>query len=85
MSSIPVFEAKTRLSELLTQVSDGAEFTITRHGVAVARLVPAAAPAGRGAAARRKSVDATFAALAVLRQGVTLDLPLKDAINLGRD
>lgn len=85
MSSIPVFEAKTRLSELLTQVNEGAEFTITRHGVAVARLVPASAPSGRAVAARRKSVDAAFAALATLRQGITLDLPLKDAIQMGRD
>ena len=37
---IGTFEAKNRLSALLDQVEQGAEVTITRHGRAVARLVP---------------------------------------------
>lgn len=41
MSSVGTFEAKARLSRLLEQVERGEEITITRHGRAVARLVPA--------------------------------------------
>jgi prevent-host-death family protein len=40
MEEIGVFEAKTHLSELLARVAAGEEFTITRRGRAVARLVP---------------------------------------------
>jgi prevent-host-death family protein len=39
-STIGAFEAKTRFSELLEQVSRGAEITITRHEKPVAKLVP---------------------------------------------
>lgn len=39
--TIGAFEAKNRLSELLQLVENGEEVTITRHGKAVARLVPA--------------------------------------------
>ena len=39
--TIGAFEAKNRLSELLQLVENGQEVTITRHGKAVARLVPA--------------------------------------------
>ena len=37
---IGAFEAKTRLSELLEEVRNGKEITITRRGKPVARLVP---------------------------------------------
>lgn len=42
MNSLTVgaFEAKTKFSELLEQVSQGAEITITRHEKPVAKLVP---------------------------------------------
>ena len=40
MKTVGAYEAKTRLSELLEQVSRGERITITRHGVPVARLVP---------------------------------------------
>jgi len=39
MSTVAIFDAKTRLSELLSQVQEGHEFAITRHGVPVAPLV----------------------------------------------
>jgi len=38
--TIGAFEAKTKFSELLEQVSRGAEITITKHEKPVARLVP---------------------------------------------
>ena len=44
MEIVGAFEAKTHLSELLQRVEKGGEFTITRHGKPVARLVPATDP-----------------------------------------
>ena len=41
MKTIGSYEAKTHLSRLLDKVSKGARFTITKHGVPVALLVPA--------------------------------------------
>lgn len=41
MKKVGVYEAKTRLSELLEKVEAGQEITITNHGEPVARLVPA--------------------------------------------
>lgn len=41
MESVGSFEAKTHLPQLLERVAKGEEFTITRHGKPVARLVPA--------------------------------------------
>lgn len=38
--TVGAFEAKTRFSELLEQVSQGAEITITKHERPVAKLVP---------------------------------------------
>lgn len=43
MQSIGSFEAKTHLSQLLERVSQGEEFTITKHGKPVARLIPVSA------------------------------------------
>lgn len=42
MLRIGVFEAKSRLSELLSLVENGEEVMITKHGRPLARLVPAA-------------------------------------------
>jgi prevent-host-death family protein len=38
---IGLFEAKTKLSELIERVERGEEITITRRGVPVAKLIPA--------------------------------------------
>ena len=40
MQEIGAFEAKNKLSALLDRVERGEEIVITRHGKAVARLVP---------------------------------------------
>jgi len=40
MSTIGAYEAKTHLPALLERVEHGEHFTITRHGRAIARLVP---------------------------------------------
>ena len=39
MQTIGSYEAKTRLPELLRQVAQGEQFTITRRGVPIARIV----------------------------------------------
>jgi prevent-host-death family protein len=63
--AIGAFEAKTRLSELLEQVSRGRSFVITRRGRPVAELRPVASAAARlrfgcdkGAIAVRDDFDA---------------------------
>ena len=40
MENVGSFEAKTHLPQLLERVAKGEEFTITKHGKPVARLVP---------------------------------------------
>ncbi|MDZ3836887.1 MAG: type II toxin-antitoxin system prevent-host-death family antitoxin [Rhodospirillales bacterium] len=48
MKTLGTFEAKTHLSTLLEQVERGEEITITRHGKAIARLVPVGAISSDG-------------------------------------
>ena len=38
--SLGIFEAKTRLSELVSQAEQGSETIITRHNKPVAKIVP---------------------------------------------
>ena len=40
MAEVGAYEAKTRLAELLDRVEQGERIVITRHGRAVAQLVP---------------------------------------------
>ncbi len=76
---IPLYEAKNRLSALLDQVERGAEITITRHGIPVAKLVPA------GPAFDRGKARATAAALRAAGQGATLaGIPLQSLLDEGR-
>ncbi len=86
MQELAVYEAKTRLSELLVEVEKGEQFVITRRGVPVARLVSVAPAARRSqASTQRQKVADTFAALGALRAGTQLDMPLREAIEQGRD
>ena len=39
MKHVGIFEAKTKLSSLLTEVEKGSEVVITRHGKPIAKLV----------------------------------------------
>lgn len=41
MERVGIYEAKAKLSDLVDRAARGVEVTITRHGKAVARLVPA--------------------------------------------
>jgi prevent-host-death family protein len=79
MQEIGSFEAKNKLSALLDQVEHGAEIVITRHGRAVARLVPA------GPAFDRKKAKRAAAGLREASKGVMLrGIKIKDLINEGR-
>ena len=41
MKTVAVFEAKSRLSEILTAVEHGEEYTVTKHGAPIALIIPA--------------------------------------------
>lgn len=41
MKTVAVFEARRRLSEILTAVEHGEEYTITKRGAPIARIIPA--------------------------------------------
>jgi prevent-host-death family protein len=60
--SVGAYEAKTHLPRLLDQVEHGDSVTITKHGRAVARLVPARPRSG--------STEDVIAALRSARSGV---------------
>lgn len=78
MKQVGAFEAKNRLSELLALVESGEEVVITRHGKAVARLIPAEGISNREA-------QAVIEELHRLRKGQTLGgISLRDLIDEGR-
>ncbi len=77
MDSIGAYEAKTHLPRLLDDVASGRSYVITKHGVPVARLVPA------------QQVDADPAEvireLREMRRGITAgDLSVREMIEEGR-
>ena len=65
MRSVGAYEAKTHLPKLLDDVAGGESITITKHGVAVARLVPAP---GR----QSNDINAVVTALRRFRSGKRL-------------
>jgi prevent-host-death family protein len=76
---VGAYEAKTHFSELLERVESGQEVTITRHGLAIARLVPIKPKS------TLESRRAAIAAMRILAQGNSLQgLKIKDLINEGR-
>ncbi len=78
--TVPVFEAKNRLSALLAEVAKGTEVVITNRGIPVARLVPANAEAERRERARR-----AVEGIKQLGAGLSLGgLKIKDLIEEGR-
>lgn len=44
MDTVNIYDAKTRLSELVQRASEGEEIVIARNGTPVARLVPLSPP-----------------------------------------
>jgi prevent-host-death family protein len=80
MESVGSFEAKTHLPQLLERVAKGEEFTITKHGKPVARLVPAAP------AKPKPNVKQIIEDLKAFSRGNTLgdDVTVRDLIEEGR-
>jgi len=85
MSSVPTtdtigaYEAKTHFSALLEKVEAGEEFTITKHGTPVARLVPIKKQLTT--AERRKVIERWIERSKGLSLG---GLKIRDLINEGR-
>lgn len=78
-ATIGAYEAKTHFAEVLARVEAGEEVTITRHGAAVARLVPVRRAASREE--RRAAIDA----IRQLAKGHRLrGLRIKDLVAEGR-
>ena len=77
MATIGAFEAKTRFSQLLERVACGEEIAITRHGKAIARLVPAEA---RDRAQVQRAIDG----IKGIRQGSSLGTSWKTLRDEGR-
>jgi prevent-host-death family protein len=83
MKTVAVFEAKSRLSELLAEVESGEQITITRHGTPVAKLVPVIGK--REATDRRQHIVAALADLKRMRKGFTLEGDITAIGAEGRD
>ncbi|MCZ4306120.1 type II toxin-antitoxin system prevent-host-death family antitoxin [Zoogloeaceae bacterium G21618-S1] len=84
MKTVPVYEAKTKFSELLVAVEHGEQVTITRRGRAIARII-SAVDVEVSAETQRRQVSGTFARLRELRKGVSLGMDVREAIEEGRD
>jgi prevent-host-death family protein len=79
MTTVGAYEAKTHLPELLERVARGEKILITRHGQAVAMLVPAGGEP-------EPDVREAIRRIRELRKGVTLgpDLTIRQMIGEGR-
>jgi prevent-host-death family protein len=71
VKNVGAFEAKNTLSALLDLVEQGEEVTITRHGKAVARLVPPRGKPNREEA--RAAAERIRARARKLQLGITLE------------
>jgi prevent-host-death family protein len=76
-TEIGAYEAKTHLPGLIERVARGEEFTITKHGRPVARLVPVDCS---GLDRRREAVEG----LKEFAKGRTLGVPVRQLIEEGR-
>jgi len=72
MNAVSVYEAKTKLSELIDRAAAGEEVVIARHGRPVAKLVPYGGPKGK----RRK----LGALIGKVRMAKNFDAPLPDDV-----
>ncbi|HEV7228332.1 type II toxin-antitoxin system prevent-host-death family antitoxin [Brevundimonas sp.] len=82
MREVGVLEAKTKFTSLIAEVErTGEEVTVTRHGKAAVRIVPARAKAPLDRAARRALIEETLAMRDRQPEGEPFDI--REA--LGRD
>lgn len=83
MITVGSFEAKTKLAELLDKVEAGETVTITRHGKAVAKLVPAAIDDAERAR-RRALIEEIKRKRAGWDKGAKAGATIPDLIKAGR-
>ena len=82
MKTVAVFEANSRLSEILAAVERGEEYTVTKHGKPIARIVPSGQIDATAMADARKLI----ARIKLTRKDSNLtDDELREAIEDGRD
>jgi prevent-host-death family protein len=86
-NEVGAYEARTHFSALLARVQKGERVTITKHGVPIAELVPAAGGAARPiAGVPTMSVEEAIAKLKEFRKGHRLDgLTIRELIDEGRE
>lgn len=78
MEHIGLHEAKTHLSELIANVSDGKEYIITKRGIPVARLCPTDTP-------NREAAKNAVKRIKDLRKTISLgNVTIKELIEDGR-
>ncbi len=76
--TIGAYQAKTHLPALLDRVAKGEEFTITRHGTPVAKLVPTTKKS-------KAEIQKTIQAMLESRKGWRLNgLSIREMIDEGR-
>lgn len=82
MKTVAVFEAKSRLSEILAAVEHGEEYTITKRGAIIARIIPA----HQVDPTAKAEGEALVARIKASRKGSILtDKEYQEAIEAGRD
>jgi prevent-host-death family protein len=84
METIAVFEAKSRLSEILAAVELGQEFTVTKRGAPIARIIPYMR-AGDVVAAQRARQNLIDRCLLARAAAPVDDFDVRAAIEEGRD
>lgn len=83
METVAIFEAKSRLSEILAAVENGEEFTVTKRGQPIARIVPYLQARSDTAIAQSRAL---IAHLRAARDAAPVDdFDLREAIEDGRD
>lgn len=76
-TKIGLFEAKTKLSELLSQVENGSMFVITKRGKPVAKLEPYVHH-------QPEDIQKTIEKLHTIRSTITGSINIKEYVNEGR-
>lgn len=78
MAEVSAYEAKTHFSQLLARAEKGERIVITKHGRAVAELVPLKREPAR-------SFDEVLRSIAEIRKGNRLDgVSIRELIDEGR-
>lgn len=76
--TIGAFEAKTHLSQLLNEVQQGEEITITKRGKPIARLIPVKEEGAK------MDMEKILSGLDAIREGVKGKIDIKSIIAEGR-